>query len=106
LADWPTLGFVRIEQPIVGKAARNQAEFPSKIPRILNARIHTLRTDRAVDMRRIAGEKDVGAAIPRRLTMMEMKAREPCRVTQADGAGSRRVDKCLQFREFQVADSS
>src|SRR5262245_60224681 len=101
LADRPAFGFVRIQQTIVRKAAGNQAQFPSKIPRILNARIHALRTDRAVDVRRIAGEEYVSSSIARNLAMVEMKAGQPCRVAEANRSGRGGVHEVLQFRKLQ-----
>jgi hypothetical protein len=104
LADRPALGFVRIQQATVREASRNQAEFPSKVPRILNARVHALRADRAVDVRRVAGEEHVAAAIARRLAMVQVKAREPRRITKANGTGRWGVDERLQLRESEGAD--
>jgi hypothetical protein len=106
LADGPALGFVRSQQPIVGKTSRNQTEFPSKVPRILNARIHTLSADRAVDVCRIAGEEHVSVAIARRLAVMEVKAREPGWIAETNGAGGGWVDERLQFGQLHVADDS
>src|SRR4029453_2879170 len=103
LADRPALGVVRIQQTNVRNAAGNQAQFPPKVPRILNARIHPLRADGAVDVRRIAGEEYVVSSIARNLAMMEMKAGQPCGIAEANPSRRRRVHQVLQFRKLQGA---
>ena len=62
----------------------HHCELPSQVPRILNAGIHALRTDRAVDVRGIAGQEHAALAISRGLTVMQTKKR-------VSHAGSRRV---------------
>jgi hypothetical protein len=56
-----------------------------------------------VDVRRIAGEEDVSSSVAGNLAMMEMKARKPCRVAEANRSGRRRVHEVLQFRKLQSA---
>jgi hypothetical protein len=104
LADRPAFGVVRIQQTTVRKAAGNQAQFPSKVPGILNARIHTLRADGAVDVRRIAGEEYISSSIARNLAMVEMKAGKPCRVADANRSRRRWVYEVLQFGKLQGAN--
>jgi hypothetical protein len=98
LADRPAFGVVCIQQTIAREAAGNQSQFPSQVPGILNARIHALRADGAVDVRRIAGKEYVSLSIACNLAVMQMKAGQPYRVAKANRSGRRPVDEVLQSK--------
>jgi hypothetical protein len=62
-ADGPPFGIVGIVQPLVGKIARNQSDLTSQVPHVLDAGVHALATDGAVNVRRVAGEEKVAVTI-------------------------------------------
>jgi len=97
LSDWPAFGVVCVEQSALGKATDNQAQLPPEIPRILDARVHTLCADGTVDVRRITSEKHVSFSIVCGLAMVEVKAREPYRIAEANRATGRWVNEGLHF---------
>src|SRR5262245_27683096 len=103
LTDRPALGFVRIQQSSVREAAGNQAQFPTQVPGILNACVHALRPNGAVDMGCVAREEYASPAIARSLAMVEMKVCEPCGIAKTYRSGRRRIKEGLQLRYFQGA---
>jgi hypothetical protein len=91
LADGPPFGIVGIELPLVGKIAPNQSDPPSQVPRVLDAGVHALPTDRAVNVRRVAGEEHVAVTIGCSLPMVKMNPREAGRIAETNDIRARRT---------------
>jgi hypothetical protein len=90
---------VGIEQRLRGHPAADQTEFPAKVPGILDAGVHALRTDRAVNMRGVTGQKDAIGTITGGMPVMQAERRGPHRVMQAEPATRGVVGEPLQLRE-------
>src|SRR5262249_29829478 len=79
-ANRPPLGFVRVEEPLGDRSADGQCKLPAEIPRVLDPGVHPLRTDRAVDVRGIAGQEHTIAAVVSDLPVVQSEVAQPERV--------------------------
>src|SRR5581483_8933008 len=77
--------------------------LPSKVPRVLHARVHSLRAHRAVDVRGVAGEKHAGLAVAMRLPVMQAEMGQPRGVAKTNEAARRPVDAALEVTELELA---
>ena len=86
---------------VAGVSLHDERELPAQIPSILNARIHSLRADRAVDMRGVTGEKESALAVARSLSVVQAETRQPRGVADSYRTICRLADHRLKFRERQ-----
>src|SRR5690606_39806132 len=83
-------------------AARDERELPAEVPRVLDAGVHALRTDGAVDVRGVAGKEEAAGAVVRDLPVVQAEAAEPSGVAQAHAAAGRGVGRGLELCEREV----
>ena len=77
LRDRQALVLVGVEQRVAGLALDHQRELPRQVVGILQAGVHALRADRAVDVRRVAEQEAAAIAKARRAAMVDAVGGEP-----------------------------
>ena len=103
LRDRFALFVVTVQQRIRRFLMNNQREFPCEVHGILDTGVHSLAARRAMDMRRIACEKNAADAKIRDFPMSNVKARHPDRICQTyPGFGSALYDR-LDFVKLEIA---
>jgi len=83
-----TLGIVAVEQFLVATAMENEIEFPDEIPDILQASVHALATERAVNVRGIARQEHAAGAQLGDVTMMDAEVSAPVQRDGLDAVGT------------------
>ena len=80
--DRMPLRLVAVEQLRPASAGGDQGQLPRQVAGVLDARVHSLAADRRMDVRGVAGEEDVAAAVVGRLPLADVEARHPCRIAE------------------------
>src|SRR5205085_1533764 len=99
LVDRLALGLVAVEQQRITPVTQNQAQFPAEVERVLNAHVHALAADRAMDVRGVAEQKHPVFAKTRRLSPVDAEHRRPSRIAEPEIVETALVDQCLALRK-------
>ena len=77
LGDRSSLGLVGVEQAVAGAAADDECELPGQVLGVADSGVHTLTTERAVDVRGVAGQQDASASVGIGKTTLDPEGRRP-----------------------------
>ena len=78
------LGAVAVEQPLVAVAVQDEVELPGQVPDVVQAGVHPLAAERAVDVRGVAGDEDPPDAQLRDVPVMDAEVAAPVQGARLD----------------------
>ena len=96
LADWVPLLVVAVQECVARVALDDHREFPAQVESVLHAGVHALSTGRAVNVRRVTGEKHSSPPVCGDLTVVNFEAGQPVWRRNRDAADPL-VDDLLQL---------